>query len=456
MKTIVVPKEYIVRLWGKQSIQDQTIYRLMKYLLRYDSEDGVLLHNVITGHIVLLTENEGKALEALPAKASSVMKEMIENHFLVPVNYDEYRTVHQLRKIYQTRETGDAITHYVILPTTFCNAHCFYCYESDYPHIHMTEETAHKLVDYIDEHRKGKNVSISWFGGEPLVGIKRIDQISQELKDRDIPFKATMVSNGYLFDEDIVERCVNLWNLQSVQITLDGTEDVYNKVKAYVNVEENPFQRVLNNIELLTRNGIRVIIRLNLDFYNKDDIKNLIEQLGERYAGNQNVTVYLNMLFNHMGFEPVHHTEKDMIDLNGIIEDYTTRLRVLGISHEKKRVLSLGFSQCMADNPHTVEIQPDGSFCRCEHECVNDNYGNLDDGILDPQKPLIWRETIERSDYCPECSMYPACFLLKRCMNADAPCTEGNRKSKQDHYINLMYSVYQKNGGPKDEKVCKT
>ena len=79
MKTIVEPKEYIVRLWGKQSIQDQTIYRLMKYLLRYDSEDGVLLHNVITGHIVLLTENEGKALEALPAKASSVMKEMIEN-----------------------------------------------------------------------------------------------------------------------------------------------------------------------------------------------------------------------------------------------------------------------------------------------------------------------------------------------------------------------------------------
>lgn len=454
MKTIVEPKEYIVRLWGKQSIQEQTSYRLLKYHFRCDSEDGILLHNTITGHIVLLSDEEGKVLEKLPSKPTSAMKEMIENHFLVPEEYDEHKTVNQLRKIYQSRATGDAITNYIILPTTFCNAHCFYCYESDYPHVHMTEETAHKLVNYIDEHRNGKSVSLNWFGGEPLVGIKRIDQICQELKDRGVQFKSTMISNGYLFDEDIVERCVNLWNLQSVQITLDGTEEVYNKVKAYVNVKENPFQRVLRNIDLLTGKNIKAIIRLNLDFYNKDDIKILIEQLGERYAGNQKVAVYLNMLFNHMGFEPVHHSQNDMINLLEIIEEYTARLRALDFSHEKKKVLCLEFSQCMADNPHTVEIQPDGSFCRCEHECVNDSYGNLDDGILDPQKPLIWRETIERSDYCPKCSMYPACFLLKKCMNADAPCTESERKSKQDHYIKLLKSIYQKkNGGQKNEKV---
>ena len=438
-------------LWGKQKVREGETYRLMRYVLRIDHEDKVLLHNVVTGRLTVLEREEAEALDSLPAPYAPAIEQLVTEHYLVPQNFDEYRSVNQLRKILQSRETGDSINHYVILPTTFCNAHCFYCYESDYPRVHMTEETAERLIEYIDEHRQGKPVVLNWFGGEPLVGMKRIDQISQGMKDRKVSFKSSMISNGYLFDEATVDKAVNLWGLERVQITLDGPEEVYNRVKAYASAEENPFRRVLRNIDLLSEKKIQVNIRLNVDFYNQEDIRALIEELGKRYAGNKHVSVYLNMLFSHVGYEPVHHSQEDIIELLEIIAQCTDRLRELGVTHSRRDIPSLQVNQCMADNPHMVEIQPDGSFCRCEHESVLDSYGSIQAGVLDPEKPLKWRETIQRSDDCPDCCVYPFCFMLRRCKNADAPCSKTARLKSIEAYKKTLRSVYQERLGGKEK-----
>ena len=200
MKTILEGKTNIAQIWGYPQSDNQK-YRLMKYVLQLRTEEGLLLHNVVTGQMVLLSKEEEELLSMIPGKISGEMDNLIWNHFLVHDDFDEYRSVNQLRRICRANSTGDAINHYIILPTTFCNAHCFYCYESDYPRVHMTEETANKLIDFIDEHRNGSRVTINWFGGEPLVGIQRIDQISQGLKDCGISFSSSMISNGYLFDQ---------------------------------------------------------------------------------------------------------------------------------------------------------------------------------------------------------------------------------------------------------------
>lgn len=445
MKTILEPSENITKLWGKQRVRDQVSYRLLKYLIRCEVDEGVLLHNVVTRQLILLSQEEAQMLSSFPRRPTEQMKELIENHFLVPEDFDEYRSVNQLRKIYQSRSAGGVINHYIILPTTFCNARCFYCYESDYPRIHMTEETADKVIRFISGHRDDKKVKLSWFGGEPLVGVKRIDQISQGLRKLDIPYTSTMISNAYLFEDDMIERAKNLWNLETVQVTLDGTEEVYNKTKSYVNSSGSPFQRVLRNIELLTAKEIRVNIRLNVGFYNKDNLLELIQNLEKWYGGKPYISVYLNILFNDEGFEPIHHTIDDIIQLGRVIDEYTERLKQSGLGGERLELPSLKFSQCMADNPRAIMIQPDGSFCRCEHENVRDAYGNLDEGVLDLQKVLQWSRTIERSDHCPECIIYPTCYLLSGCMNANTPCIEEFRAKGQKKYEELVRSVYQHN-----------
>ena len=444
MRTILAAKEGISKVWGFPKPKD-VMYRWMKFLLRVKVDEGLLIHNVVTGHLVFMTNEEIESLMTSSEGISELKRELIANHFLVPEDFNEYRSVNQLRRIYKRQETGDAINHYVILPTTFCNAHCFYCYESDYPRVHMTEETGQKVIDYITEHRGSKDVTIQWFGGEPLVGIQRIDQISQGLKERGIPFTSSMISNGYLFDEEIVERSVSLWNLKRIQITIDGTEDVYNRVKSYSGICENPFYRVLRNIDLLINKGIYVNIRLNVDFYNKDDIRVLIDDLGKRYSGKKYISIYPNMLFNGQGYEPVHHSSEEIMDLVRIVNDDTEQLKKFGLGFDRNKIPWLQASQCMADNPHTVEIQPDGSFCRCEHETIGDGYGSFDEGIVNPKKIQEWEETIERSEYCPECEIYPTCYMLKRCMNAEVPCIEEFRKYSVKAHEELLLKAYLKN-----------
>ena len=68
----------------------------------------------------------------------------------------------------------------------------------------MTPETAHDLVNYIEAHCKEKKVTLSWFGGEPLLGAKIISQISKELTEKGIEYHSSMISNGIRFDEEMI------------------------------------------------------------------------------------------------------------------------------------------------------------------------------------------------------------------------------------------------------------
>jgi hypothetical protein len=198
-----------------------------------------------------------------------------------------------------------------------------------------------------------------------------------------------------------------------------------------------------------------VNIRLNIGFYNKDDLRELIEELGKRYSGNQYVSVYLNILFSDQGYDPVHHEGEDYEKLQRIIDEYMERLKGYELAYDNRVIPSLKVNQCMADNPHAIEIQPDGSFCRCEHENVLDSYGSIDAGITNPLKPLEWKEIVERSENCPTCCLYPACYLLRHCMNADHECMDYFRVRELKRCEDLLRSVYQKSlEDEENEKVC--
>lgn len=57
-----------------------------------------------------------------------------------------------------------------------------------------------------------------------------------------------MVSNGYLFNPTLICEAVDVWKLRKIQITLDGTESVYEKIKQFG--DKQSFQKVIENIRL--------------------------------------------------------------------------------------------------------------------------------------------------------------------------------------------------------------
>jgi len=444
LKTIVEPREIPAKTWGEQKPKE-TEYRLLKYILRTECEDGILLLNVVTGQMILIEDAELQLIESLPAAYTPEMEALVKAHFLVPTGYDEKKAVDQLRKLMNTMSRKKEITGYTILPTTCCNTRCFYCYEAGIPHITMSDETAEELIRFIAAHHGDKKVSLSWFGGEPTLGIRIIDRICSALQEQGIEYTSSMISNGYLFNEETARKAKELWKLTNIQITLDGTEEVYNKVKAYVNIEGSAYQQVLQNIEYLLAQEIRVSVRMNLDKHNADNLEELVENLSNRFGGQKLFAAYVHVLFDDCGFQPIERNDAVTTDLWKRANELNARIRTKGLEYSKRKteLPSIKAHYCMADNDSAVIINPDGTFSKCEHYCQTENVGNLWQGITDQASVTAWKERVWHTD-CEDCPIVPSCAKLKKCFSCDS-CKAVIRDNDIKQYKMNMCSVYEDN-----------
>ena len=294
MQTILPPSDNVLKILGKAKASEKG-YRLLKYVLTKPCDDGVLLFNVLTREMLLLTDEEYSALDRL--------SNLRDKWFMVPQTLEDKKYADQVQFIRKTiHKKPQHITGYTIFTTTDCNARCFYCYEMGRSRISMSVETAHKAADYIAKHCGGEKVKLSWFGGEPLFNKQVIDVICGDLSEYGIEYKSNMISNAYLFDEETVNRAVNVWKLKWVQITLDGTEEVYNRSKAFIYKDgKNPYQIVMANIGRLLDAGIRVFVRMNMDEHNAENLFELAEELHERFADKKGLYAYSHVLIEFSG-----------------------------------------------------------------------------------------------------------------------------------------------------------
>ena len=98
VKTIKEPAKNIALLWQRPK-PTQVLYRPMKFLLKALVEDGLLLYNVVTSEMVLLDSTEAPFFDGNAEKYIPTMDELIARHFLVPEDFDENRSVQQLRAL---------------------------------------------------------------------------------------------------------------------------------------------------------------------------------------------------------------------------------------------------------------------------------------------------------------------------------------------------------------------
>ena len=438
MKTIMEPKSTIVKLWSVPKKTEEQSYRLMDYILRNECEDGTLLYNVVTSEMVLLDPSFD--LDSIvPGAYDPAMDELIQHHFVVPADYDEKKSVDQLRVIMRKLNKPKRISGYTIYPTTCCNARCFYCFENNFVKETMTEETAEAVVKYIAEHCGGKGIEITWFGGEPLVGRHIIDYICKRLNEREIPFQSSMVSNAYLFDAEVAKTAVDLWKLKNVQITLDGTEEVYNATKAYQGVTGSPYQRVLDNIDLVLEAGIGVAVRLNVTPENVENLFLLADELRTRFISKKGLQVYSHIVYDEVGYDPVEYTDESKEHLFEQMIYLQDKLIQNHLSRGVHEMPSFKEIRCMADNDGCVTIFPDGKLGKCENSSQDntfaDIYGNEFPGKCQDCKKY---RSYER---CTHCQLYPECIHLAVCPDQGV-CTELQASAKIDAYCTLLLKKY--------------
>ena len=430
MQVIIPTPSLVEQIVGIQKRADGQSYRLMTYVVQQPVDDGVLLYNTLTCSLVLLTPDEAADITA--------QQELIGRWFLVPQAHDDQKLCRQIRQMAALlKPAAKAITNYTILTTTGCNARCFYCYEKGTKPVTMTAETADKVVRYIVKHRGDEKVQIRWFGGEPLVNAKVIDQICTELCEQGVPFRSRMASNGYLFDADKVQRAKDLWHLREVQITLDGTEQTYNRVKAYVHQGVNAFERVLQNIAMLTAAGIHVSIRLNVDKHNIGEMAELVELLHQRFGTNEHLSIYSYHLFGE-------RTPEEEAELFAQQTQLAQQIAACGYKRHKRGLQKdIKLNSCIADGSGSVVIVPDGHLSKCDNYLDSNFFGHIDSEEHDKAILRKFKERQADIDACATCFCYPQCIRLVMCVD-NFDCTPGNRQYRLSEMKDTMKYEYER------------
>ena len=336
-------------------------YKLSKFNYNFTIDSKTMgIYNTLSKALIGLDLQEYEQLNMYSNNMIPKEKEQVylDNGILIPYTKNENNVVNCSR-INSIIDSTVAV--YRILPTSACNARCFYCYEDRRNAVFMNKETAEQVCQFISKQSENRAVKIQWFGGEPLMNVEIIDYITFLLRRKydDSKISFSMITNGSLINDKILQKMVNSWNLSNVQITLDGTLHEYNKRKNYIGIQ-NAFEIVKNNIILLVNSGINTHIRLNYDFDNYIDIINLIEELGKTLPHVNNLDVYSYHLYgaNNDSAIDTKKEEEWFAIQNALIEQgFSTPLRSFSLKCRK--------SQCFACQTNSFVISSNGELYKC-------------------------------------------------------------------------------------------
>lgn len=395
--------------------------------------------NARTGEIARVSEDVYKALNH-PEKKRFGSDETL--HKLHPHRQDELKQagmlvradVDEVEEI--LRETRKAVELappvFRVFTTTGCNANCPYCYERGIAAQSMDDETAEAVARYIAfAYRKRGGVDpvrIEWFGGEPLLNPDAISRICEALRGDRVPFRSFVFTNGMLLDAVPPEVLRELWQVDALQVTLDGASGEYEAVKG---VPQGTFDRVLGNVGRVLEGGLHVVLRINYDGDTSRAVR-LVDALADRF---QDAPTEARPAIDVVPlYRPGREIPAERMHAVLDIYDY---LISLGMADAGK-VYSLQPRQygCFMASCGGHTIMPDGSLVNCSHLAQGEE--RVGD-VFHPGRMGAARDAFIRRDFSPECR---ACDLLPVCRGGCRAAELGLCGMHQCHpYKNVLRRV---------------
>ncbi len=410
MRVLQASDSELRRILGVQKTIPGKEYRPSQFVLRFTHKDREFLFHTMTRELL-----EGELPEQ--CRPGEGWDSLIEGYFLVPAETDEcafYQNVSALMRSCRKKEMHRL---YTILPTTACNARCDYCYEKGIRQGNMTPETVRHTLQYILHSRSGDKVRIKWVGGEPLLCTGIIDEICAGLREAGLEYKSTMISNGTLITPEIVRKMQEDWNLNHIQISMDGCEEDCIARKQYPAFQE-AYRIVMEGISLLAENGIRVTVRCNVDEENWNGIPAFLSDMKAAVSGKENVWVYFAPLFQvRCGRNDLALWEK-IIAAKPAIEEAGFHVRDSLLSGSRFRIF-----HCMADGDN-VTINSDGDLYACGCLTKSSRFGNVQYGVTDEDARRSFCSADRVREKCRQCPFLPECTAFDSCPYKDTHCRE--------------------------------
>ena len=362
----------------------------------YLIEGGGNILNCITGEIVkdISWEND--------------RAELIRRWFLVPEEFDIAGILYLMRQERLSRSNAAYSSEYTIFTTMRCNAGCSYCFQDGRrTDSYMTKDVALDVANYIKRQRDpSRNVTLRWFGGEPLMNQDAITTICKSLRLSDVPYRSYMSTNGDLLP-DVSDSDIYLWNLKIVQFTVDYPGKKYEEIKG---LPHGAYERLLKTSKRLEDLDIERRIRIH---YHPEDGMEPIYQIIDDFKDAKRTSIYISPLndekLTKADFEKILKAEDLLISYNKIADP-------LPINGKP--------THCMGDSRNIKTITPDGGLTPCEHYFYEQNYGSIYSNIYDTGILNSWRTKRKYDLKCTNCPLFPSCELLVNCP-AIAKCEYG-------------------------------
>ncbi len=448
MNRIIEKSKTFVALIGKQAVELDKKYRKFDFCIYRVIDGENVLYNSLTGDMVVISQEEAEIFKEEEFYPTSAVYDLIGDWFAVPVEHDDISFCEEYRMFMNALSATKGYSCFTVMTTTDCNARCFYCYEMGRARIPMSEKTALDVAEYIINNcDKTKKVFFYWYGGEPLYNKEVIDVICGKLQEADISYESFILTNGYLFDDDTVVKAIGFWNLQKVQIAMDGTEEIYNRSKAYIyNDGKSPYRVVMDNVERLLKNGVKVIIRLNMDKHNQNDLEKLADIYVERFGKYDNFYVYPALIFELEGAERANHSSEDRMELAKRYMEFWDYCVKIGILNENGLGKHMRQTNCIADTESAIMITPDGHLGKCDHYSDKNFVGDIYHGITDKEMVDLQSERANSHELCKGCPAYPKCIKLKKCpAEGFYVCDESKRYITCEKLYRSIDAAYRKN-----------
>ena len=257
----------------------------------YPNEGEHLLFNTRTQALIKVNQELKEGLDNLLNLKSEIrnpkLKENItalkESGIIVE---DENEEEAKLKDFFwQLKYESHSLPFEVTILTTYaCNFKCVYCFEESVKDdVFLDKETSDLIIKWLInrvEQRKFKRIFLVYYGGEPLLNIRPIYDISWHLTEwaqkKEVEFGFGIITNGSLINPDLIDKFLTV-GLKLVRVTIDGDRDAHNKKRPFTDGRPT-FDLIMDNIKrVIDKVGIGVVG--NFDLENFESIPRFLDYL---------------------------------------------------------------------------------------------------------------------------------------------------------------------------------
>lgn len=404
-------------------------YKLSQYIVTVEVKENIfIVFSTRTSKQVLLYKESYDKL--FNGKFREIEKDifniLVSDYILVPENEDELASIveennhsnHNSKALYQ-----------VIMPSANCQLGCGYCGQK---HTKNQLDTAYysKLIERINHKLDTQNyesLSIAWFGGEPLMSLSTLRELSKKLQqvsiEKNVKYVAKIVTNGLGLKKNIFLDLVNNHKIKSFEVTLDGIESFHDE-RRFLKSGEKSFQIIFNNLKdiFMLPNfdelNVNISIRCNVDASNYEGVTPLIKLMSEHGFQDKISGFYVAPIHSWGNEAHLQSLEKEIFsekEIDWLIDQYKYGFRPALLPGRVYQV-------CMVTTPSSELIDANGDIYNCTEVSYVPSYGeqyrlgnikDINPTVTFNNRPFEnWNDLVlenKSSSPCHTCIMMPVC-----------------------------------------------